>query len=178
MTSPPPPQSLNDSVWYAASRQPSDTPPDRNYLVFAPKGITSTTPYSQGLRFLYRHSLSHLGSPWVGPIKAALKHLKLATVTPGATSIWSASSASIFLCRCSNAFSSSFTHTAINLQSPSRTALHQIPGSSAAVLQSTVIPNNSRRSSATHSVHYFSFPLGPRFPAFSTSPDITLLGNL
>ena len=31
---------------------------------------------------------------------------------------------------------------------------------------------NSRQSSATQSVHYFSFP---RFPAFSSSPDMTLL---
>ena len=45
-------------VWYSASRKPSDTPPDRNYLAFAPKGIASTTPYSQGFRFLYQHSNS------------------------------------------------------------------------------------------------------------------------
>ena len=31
--------------WYIASRGPSGTPPDRNYLAFAPKGIISTTPY-------------------------------------------------------------------------------------------------------------------------------------
>ena len=29
--------------WYIASREPSDTPPDRNYLAFAYKGITSTS---------------------------------------------------------------------------------------------------------------------------------------
>ena len=45
------------------------------------------------------------------------------------------------------------------------------------VLQYPVTPNG-RRSSATQSVHYFSFPPGPRFPAFSSSPDMTLLGNL
>ena len=90
------------------------TSPDRNH---APKGIASTTPYSQGLRFLYRHSRRRLGSPWVGPINAALKRLKLATVTPGATSTLSASSSSLFLCRCSDAFSSSFTH-ALSRYSP------------------------------------------------------------
>ena len=63
--------------------------PDRNH---APKRIASTTPYFQGFRFLYRHSQRRLGSPWVGPIKAALKRLKLATVIPGATSTLSTSS--------------------------------------------------------------------------------------
>ena len=130
-----------------------------------------------GFRPRYRHSRRHLRSPWVGPINATLKRLKLTTVTPGATSTLSASSASLFLCRCSNAFSSSFTHPAINLQPPSRSVLYQTPGSSAAVLQSPVMPNN-RRSSATQSVHYFSFPPGPRFPVFFSSPDKTLLGNL
>ena len=148
--------------------------PDRNH---APKRIASTTPYSQGFRFLYRHSRRRSGSPWVGPINAALKHLKLATVTPGATSTLSASSVPLFLYRCSGAFSSSFTHAAINLQPLSRTVLYQTPGSSAAVLHSPVMPN-SRRSSATQSVHYFSFPLGPRFPAFSNSPAMTLLGKI
>ena len=43
------------------------------YLAFAPNGIfiVSTTPYSQGFRFLYRHSRRRLGGPWVGPINAA-----------------------------------------------------------------------------------------------------------
>ena len=74
-----------ERVWSTASREPSDTPPDRNYLAFASKGISSTTP-------------------WVGPINAALKRLKLATATPGATSTLSASSASLFLCRFSDVF--------------------------------------------------------------------------
>ena len=104
--------------------------PDRNH---APKRIASTTPYySQGVRFLYRHSRRRLGSPWVGPINAPLKRLKLATATPDATSTLSASSASLFLCRCLDAFSSSFIHAAINLQPPSRTVLYQTPGLSAA----------------------------------------------
>ena len=73
--------------------------PDRNYLVFSPEGIGFTIPYSQGFILLYRHSQCRLGSPWVRPIKAALKRLKLATVTPGATSALFASFASLFLCR-------------------------------------------------------------------------------
>ena len=61
---------------------------------------------------------------------------------------------------------------------PFTTVLHQTPRSSAMmVIQSLVVPN-CRRSSATQSVHSFSFPPGPRFPAFSSSPDLTLLGNL
>ena len=53
------------------------------------------------------------------------------------------------------------------LQPPSHTVLCQTPGSSAAVLQSPVMPN-SRRSSATQSVHYFFFPPGSRSPALPT----------
>ena len=61
-------------------------------------------------------------------IDAALKRLKLPTITPGATSTLSASSASLFLLQFSDAFSSSLTHEAINLQPPSRTMLYQTPG--------------------------------------------------
>ena len=89
----------------------------------------------------------------------------------------STSFASLFLYRFSGVFSSCLTHAAINLQSPSRIVLYQAPGSSAAVLQSTLMPN-SRRSSAPQSVLYFSLPLGPHRPAFSSSPDMTLLGNM
>ena len=69
--------------WYIASRGPSGTPPDRNYLAFAPKGIISTTPPSRGLEaasLLYQRSQRRLGTPWVGPINAARKRVKLATV--------------------------------------------------------------------------------------------------
>ena len=84
----------------------------------------------------------------------------------------------LFLCRCLDAFSSYLTHhAAINLQPPSCTVLYQTSGSSEVVLKSPVMPS-SRRSSGTQSVHYFSFPPGPRYPAFSCSPDTTLLGNL
>ena len=74
-------------------------------------------------------------------------------------------------------FSSSLTHASINLQPPSQTMMYQTPGSSAAVLQSPVMPN-SRRSSAAQSVHSFSLPFDPRFSPFSSSPDMTLLGDL
>ena len=94
--------------------------PDHNH---GPKRMTSTTPYTQSLRFLYRHSRRRLGSPWVGPINVALKRLKLATVTRGATSTLPAFSASLFLCRCSDAFPSSFTHATVNLHRPSRTVV-------------------------------------------------------
>ena len=165
-----------ERVWYSASREPTDTLPGS-------QPCTQTrsvyhTPHSQGFSFLSRHSRHRLGSPWVGPINAARKRLKLATVTPGATSTLSASSPSLFFCcRWLDAFSSSFTHAAINLQTPPCTALYHTPGSSAAVLQSPVTPN-SRRSSAAQSVQSFSSSSGPRFSAFSTSPDMTLSGNL
>ena len=64
------------------------------------------------INFSLTQSTRRLGSPWVGPINAALKRLKLATVTPGATSTLSACSASLFFCRCSGALSFSFTHAA------------------------------------------------------------------
>ena len=100
-----------ERVW---CREPTDTSP--GYLTFAPEDIASTTMYSQGFGLLYRYSRRRLGSPWVGPINAALKRLKLATATQGATSTLSACSVSLFLCWCLEAFSSSFTHAAINLQ--------------------------------------------------------------
>ena len=60
-----------ERVWYIvpAASHPI-TSPDRNH---ASKRIASTTPYSQGFRFFYRHRRPRLGSPWVGPINAALK---------------------------------------------------------------------------------------------------------
>ena len=105
------------------------------YCNHAPKRIASTTPYSQGFMFPYRHSRCRLGSPWVGPTNAAQKRHKLATVIPGATSTLSASSTYylFFLCRCSVAFSSSFTHAAINLQPPLRTVLYQTPRSTGGI---------------------------------------------
>ena len=145
-----------------AGREPSDTPPNRNHLALAPKGIASTTPHSQGFRFIYCHSRRRLGSPWVGRINAALKRLQLAIVTPGATSTLSASSASLFLCRCLDTFFCFFTYATTNLQPSSCTVLYQTPGSSDVVVQSPVMPN-SRRSPATQSVHSISFPPGPHF---------------
>ena len=74
-----------------AASQPVPSP-DRNH---ARNRIAFITPYFQG----YRHSRRRLGSPWVGPINATLKRLKLATVTYGATSTLSTSSASLSLRR-------------------------------------------------------------------------------
>ena len=73
-------------------------------------------------------------------------------------------------------FSSFFIHATISLQSPSHTLLYQAPGSTAAVLQSPVIPNTT--SFSTQSVHSCPFYTGPRCPAFAGSPDMILLGNL
>ena len=138
--------------------------PDRNH---APIRRASTTRYSQGFRFLFRHSRRRLGSPWVGPINAALKRLKLATVTPGATSTLSASSASLFPCHRYYVLGRLFIFLHPRGHKPTAPftycAIYQTLGSSAAVVQSPVMPN-SRRSSATQSVHSLSFSPGPRFP--------------
>ena len=69
-----------ESLVYRQPRAIRYPHPDHNYLAFALKDIESTTtPYSQGFRFLYRHTRRRLGSPWVGPINAAApKRLKLA----------------------------------------------------------------------------------------------------
>ena len=69
------------------------------------------------------------------------------------------------------------THAAINLHPPSHTVLYRTLGSSAEVLQFPVMPNR-RPSTATQSVHYLYFHPSPRFPAFSSSPDMTLLDNV
>ena len=136
-----------------------------------------TTPYSQGFRLLYRHSRRRLEIPCVGPIIAALKRLKLATVTTGATSTLSASSDYLFLCRFSDAFSC-FPHPRGHQSTaPSDNMLYQTSASSAVALPSPVMLI-SERSSAMQSMHYVSSPSDPRFPAFSSSPDMTLLGNL
>ena len=115
-----------------AIRQPHR---DRNYLAFAQKGVSYSIPYFQDFRLPYRRSRRRFGSPWVDPINAALKHLKLATVTPGVTSDLSAFFASLFLCQVFDAFSSSFTRAAITMQSPLHTMLYQTQGSSGAGLQ-------------------------------------------
>ena len=112
-------RALDRESWCSASREPSDALPrlqpcTQTHSIYH-------TPYTQGFRLLSRHSRRRLGNPWIGPISAARKRLKLATVTPGATSTLSASSASLFLCRCLDAFYSSCAHAAINLQRPSCT---------------------------------------------------------
>ena len=98
-------------------------PSNRNCLAFAPKGIASTTPYSQGSQASLRIGTTDAaqGVPWVAPINVALKRLKRPTVTPSATSTLSASLASLFLYRFSDAFSFSFSsslaYAGINLYS-------------------------------------------------------------
>ena len=119
------------------------------------------------LRLPYRRSRRRFLNPWAGPINAILKCLKLPTVTPGGTL-----SAFLFLCRFSDAFSPPLTHATINLQPSLHNVLYQTLGSSAAVLQFPVMPN-IRRPSATQYVYYFSSPLRPRCPGFSSSPGMT-----
>ena len=162
-----------ERVWYSASREPFDTLPGS-------QPCTQThsiyhTPYSHGFRLLERHSRRRLGRSWVGPINAAQKRPKLATVTQVQPQPCPPLPLLFSFADVWTHFLVPYTHAAINLQPPPCTVLYQTPGSSAAVHQSPVMPN-SRRSYATQSVHYFSFPPGPRFPAFSSSPGMTLLG--
>ena len=103
--------------------------------------------------------------------------LNLLTTTPGTTSTISTSSASsLFLSWFSGVFSSPVTHATIHLQPRSHTASYQTPGSSGAVLQARVM-RHSQLFCAMQAAHYSSLPLGPRCPAFSTSPDIALFGT-
>ena len=146
--------------------------PRANYLACAPKCIASTTQKCQSFRLLYRRRRRRLGSPWLGPINANLKRLKLSTVTPSVTSFLSASFTSSFLCRVLDPFFSSTTHAALNLQPPLHTVLNQTAGSSAAVLQPPVMPN-TRRSSDTQSALISLYPAAPVFPCSLAFPTRT-----
>ena len=75
-------------------------------------------------RLPYRRSRRRYGSPRVGPLNMSLKRLKLPTVTPGATSTLSASSASLFLCR----FSDVFPHDHKSSTPPSHTVMYRTLG--------------------------------------------------
>ena len=134
--------------WYITSRESFDTPWIAITSHLYPKAEHLQHRILRVFRLPYQHSRCRLGNPWVRPINAALKRLKLATVTPGAITSLSTSSASLFRCRFSDAFFSSSTHAAINLQPPSHTVLCLTPESSAVMPQSSAIPN-IQRSSAT-----------------------------
>ena len=141
-------------VWYRASREPNDT---RLESQLPRTCIQRHDTYNTALSGFSVFMLAEprpLREFWFGPINAALKRLKLPTVTPGAASALSSSSVSLFVCRLSDAFSSFLAHAAINLEPPLHTGLYlyQALGSSAVVLQSPVMPNN-RRYSATLSIH-------------------------
>ena len=148
-----------------ANRMPH---PDRNYLAFAHKGIACTAPYSQASPSAQPTPL--LGSPWVGPIKAALKCLKLPTITPGATS-------TLFcppLPPLSSPDDAGF-RTPFPLTPPRRPETCNPPRMLCrAKPQGLVRPSSSpagcetpRRSSATQPFHYFFFPLANVIPRFS-----------
>ena len=152
-----------------ADREPSDAPPGSQHPCV---GTQRHNIHPRVFWLPYRHSRRLIGSTWVGSIHAAaLNRLKLPTVTPGATTTWSASSVSLILCRYLGIFSSSLIHAAMHLQPPLDTVLYQAAGSSVAVLEYSVM-SNTRRSSTAQSVHSFSSPTGPRFSACSSSPDM------
>ena len=88
---------------------------------------STTTPYTQGFRLRYRHSRRRLGSPWGRSNERGSTTSQACYGHPRcATSTLSVSSASLFLCRFSDAFSSSLTHAVINLQPlPLHTVLYK-----------------------------------------------------
>ena len=67
-----------EGLVYTTILGPSDAPPpDCSFFVFALKDVTSTTHRPlRVLRLSYRRNRRRFGSPWVGPIDAALKRLK------------------------------------------------------------------------------------------------------
>ena len=139
--------------------------------IFMPKGVFGISYWSSRRRFKGARD---------GPSSAALKRLNCPTVTPAATTTLVCLlrlSASIFLCRVIAALSSSFLHPAINLRPPLMTVSSHAPRSSAAAFQSPRMPK-ARASSATQSVHSFSFPHAPRCPGPSIPPNMTQLGSL
>ena len=132
--------------------KPSDIPPpDRDYLTFAPRGITSTVQQHRVLRFLrllpYRRSQRRFRSPCVGPMNTALKRLMLSRVTPG---VIQSTLTFVRLFRLSLPLP---VFKRLFLFSHPRGT----PGSSAAVLQSLVMLN-TRRSCATQPT--YPSPLG------------------
>ena len=77
----------------------------------------------------------------------------------------SSSPASLLFRRNSAALSSSDLHVVINVRPPTITTSHHLPGSNATVFHPSPSPiPNSRRSSATQSVHSFSLPPRPPRP--------------
>ena len=109
-----------ERVLYITSREPSDEPQNRNYLAFAPEGITSPTSYSLSL-------LGFLTFP-IGAANAALGvvrfnqrgsetsqtfygHLRYHSIDLNLLRLFCPS----FLYLFSDSCSSSLTHTAINL---------------------------------------------------------------
>ena len=96
-----------------------------------PPTLIATTSYShqeschlpqhrtlKGFRLPYCRSHRRFGNPWFGPIDAALKRLKLPTVSLDATLTLSVFPPSLFLCRVFKVFSPSISHLPINLQPP------------------------------------------------------------
>ena len=107
----------------------------------------STTP-AQGFEaasLLYQRSQRRFGTPWVGPINAALKRLQLATV------VHSRCNLNLVRLFCLSFLLSIFggrffllpnpSYASINLQPPSHTLLYRTPRSSAAMLQSPGMSN-------------------------------------
>ena len=154
-----------ERVWHTASREPSDTPPESHFFSFAPNGIASTTPYSQGFRLVSLGQTNQRASTtahvFYGYPRYNLKLVQLFRFDlplPG--------SGSIFL----------FPHTLGH--KPTVIFAHcTVPNPRVKRGGAPVMPN-TRRFSATQSVRYFFFFPGLRFPTLSISPDTTVLGTL
>ena len=136
---------------------------------------STTTPYTQGFRLRYRHSRRRLGSPWVGPMNAALKRLKLVTVTPGAQP---QPCPSLPLLSSSAGFRTPFPLPTRSRSLCILCCTNQTSGSSAAaVLQCPVMPNSRRSSARSPSILSPSLParVFPRSPALPKVPERPLI---
>ena len=152
---------LLERVWYIASREPSDTPPDRNSFAFPPKGKVFTTPYAQGFQVSLSRQPPPLGQS-LGPSNQ--RSSKTSQACYGYP-------------RCNLDLMRLFFQTYFHLPSPTRWC--QTPFAYFAVPNPRLkcggapvpVMPNTRRSSALQCVHCFSFPLAhdfPRSPALST----------
>ena len=137
-----------ERVWYTANREPSDTPPDRNYHAFAPKSINSI--YNSVLSGFQVSLLAQSG-----PLGESLSRSnQRGSKTSQACYSHPTCNLNLVCLLCLSlplpVFGRLFLFLHPRVQKPTTAFTYRAvpdPRSSAAVLQSPVIPN-SRRSSA------------------------------
>ena len=125
------------------------------------------------LRIIYRHNGRRSGSLWVGPINAALKHLKLPMVILGVTLTLSASSASLFssLPVFGRLFLFRHPHGHTSTAPFEYHVLYQTPESSAAMLQLPAMPDDTLPCSPSSVCSSRPADVFPRSLALPTQPS-------